>query len=65
MPTRMMVTLTDDEADALLRMADAELRDPREQLRLLLRQEARRRGLLAVEEQDGMSDEKRGLRDED
>ncbi len=49
MGTRLMVTLMQDEAAALARLAYAELRDPREQLRLLLRQELIRRGLLASE----------------
>ncbi len=60
MTTRLMVTLTDGESDALTRMADEELRDPREQMRYLLRGEACRRGLLGSdqrmeeeEEQDG------------
>ena len=49
MSTRLMVSLTSSEANALARIADVELRDPREQLRLLLRQELQRRGLLACD----------------
>jgi len=44
--TKLMVTLENTEAEALAQLAYAELRDPREQLRLILRQELARRGLL-------------------
>ena len=47
--TRLMVTLERDEAAALDQMADSELRDPRDQLRMLLREAARTRGLLPSE----------------
>ncbi len=49
---RLMVTLTGEEPSALTRMAADDCRDPREQLRYLLREEARRRGLLAEGQQE-------------
>jgi hypothetical protein len=52
MTTRMMVTLTNDEARALARMSYSDLRDPREQLRHLLREEARKRDLLPEQKND-------------
>ncbi len=48
MTTRLTVTLSDDEADALVRISTAELRDPRDQLRLILRAELVQRGLLIL-----------------
>ncbi len=58
--TRMTIILKADEREALLAMAERDLRYPREQLRYLLREEACRRGLLSneqpakhEEEQDG------------
>ncbi len=51
MTARLMITLTSNECDALMSMADTDLRDPREQLRYLLREEAGRRGLLPNEQQ--------------
>ncbi len=51
MAARLMITLTNNECDALMSMADTDLRDPREQLRYLLREEAGRRGLLLSEHQ--------------
>ncbi len=50
MYTRLMVTLTGDETNALMHIAEEELRDPREQLRLFLRQEMERRGFLKSEQ---------------
>jgi len=44
---RLVVTLDHAEGDALARMAHNDLRDPREQLRWLLREELARRGLLS------------------
>lgn len=49
MATRLMVTMSHEEAEALALLARAELRDPREQLLFLLRQELRRRNLLPEE----------------
>jgi hypothetical protein len=46
MATRLMITLNNDEAVALGQMADQDLREPREHLRFLLQEEARKRGLL-------------------
>ena len=43
---RFQVALSMAEAEALGRWATSELRDPRDQIRLLLRDELRRRGLL-------------------
>ena len=46
MAYRLMVTLEEDEAEALARLAFAEMRDPREQIRYWVRQELIRRGVL-------------------
>jgi hypothetical protein len=46
MLTRLVVFVTDDELCALQAMSEADIRRIREQLRFLLREEARRRGLL-------------------
>ncbi|MGQ9683841.1 MAG: hypothetical protein ACUVX9_14995 [Anaerolineae bacterium] len=46
---RLMVTLTVSEAAALARLAEKELRDPREQIRALVRRELLRHGLLEPE----------------
>ncbi len=43
---RITVPLTTDERGALVKIAESECRDPREQLRYLLREEAQRRGLI-------------------
>lgn len=43
---RLQVALEPSEADALARWAASELRDPRDQIRVVLRQELERRGLL-------------------
>ena len=44
--TRVSVPLDPSELSALVRMAEADCRHPREQLRFLLRQAAQARGLL-------------------
>lgn len=44
---RLQVALSMAEADALGRWAISELRDPRDQIRLLVQRELRRRGLLS------------------
>lgn len=44
--TRLMITLSSDEISALTRTCEAELREPREQARFLLREALIRRGLL-------------------
>jgi hypothetical protein len=49
MSTRFLVSLNDDEAEALARLAYAEVRDPRDQLRHILRAELKRRNLLPEE----------------
>ena len=46
--TRFQVTLDGAEADALAQLAASELRDPRDQLRVILRQELTRLGLLPL-----------------
>ena len=43
---RLQVLLDPTEADLLARLAASELRDPRDQIRLVIRQELQRRGLL-------------------
>ncbi len=44
---RIVVQLTTEERGALLQIAELECRDPREQMRFLLRKEAQHRGLIA------------------
>ena len=43
---RIMISLERDEADALLRLAQSEMRDPREQVRFIVRYVLIQRGLL-------------------
>ena len=43
---RITVPVTTAEREALVKIAEAECRDPREQLRFFLREEAQRRGLI-------------------
>lgn len=43
--TKLGITLTPEEQQALVTMATADLRYPHEQLRWLLKQEAERRGI--------------------
>ncbi len=57
---RVNVVLDQSEATALVRMADADCRHPREQMRYLLRQEACRRGLLSKQEEVKSEEEQDG-----
>lgn len=41
---KLTITFSDEEREALDRLAQLDLRQPKEQLRLLVRQEAKRRG---------------------
>ncbi len=43
---RLQVLLDTSEANLLAQLAASELRDPRDQIRLIVRQELKRRGLL-------------------
>ena len=45
---RLTISLTPEEREALERMVEADFRPPKEQIRWLVREEARRRGLLPV-----------------
>jgi hypothetical protein len=47
--TRISVPLDKSEFAALLDMATSDCRHPREQMRYILREEAKRRGLLPIE----------------
>jgi hypothetical protein len=47
---RLQIVLDPAEADALAAWAESELRDPRDQIRLVVRRELERRGLLHVTE---------------
>lgn len=47
---RLNVYLTTLESEALFKMSATEMRLPRDQVRLILRQEMERRGLLVAEE---------------
>ena len=47
---RLQIVLDPAEAEALAMWAESELRDPRDQIRLVLRRELERRGLLKVSE---------------
>lgn len=49
--TRIMVTLRQDEREALRVLAERERRDPRDQAALLIRGELERRGLLLPDRQ--------------
>jgi hypothetical protein len=49
MIVRLQVILEPEEADALLKLASAELREPREQMRLIIRRELVRKRLLQPE----------------
>ena len=46
---RITITFTRSERSALMKLAEQELRDPRDQARLILREELERRGLLKQE----------------
>lgn len=48
---RISVPLTTDERGALIKIAELECRDPREQLRYMLRTEGQRRGLIPADEE--------------
>jgi hypothetical protein len=47
---RLQIVLDPAEAEALAMWAESELRDPRDQIRLVVRRELERRGLLHVTE---------------
>jgi hypothetical protein len=63
MATRLIITLNNDEAVALGQMADQDLRGPREHLRYLLQEEARKRGFLPAHQQTKTS--RKELRQQD
>lgn len=46
------VALESMELQALIDMAEVDCRHPREQMRFILREEARRRGLLSIESEE-------------
>ncbi len=54
---RINVPLARSEVVALVRMAESECRQPREQMRYLLREDACRRGLLSKEYQEQHKEE--------
>lgn len=51
MPQRLIITFSDDEQQALERLAQEQLRPMRDQLRLLVREEAKRRGFWPPKQQ--------------
>jgi len=51
MSVRLQINLNKTEADALAHLAASELRDPRDQIRLIVRQELQRRGFFPPAEQ--------------
>jgi hypothetical protein len=53
MTIRLMINLNSDEAEALARLAASELRDPRDQIRFVVRCELERQGLLHSEDTGG------------
>ena len=53
---RFQIVLDPAEADSLARWAASELRDPRDQLRMILRSELERRGLLPPTERHNQLD---------
>lgn len=46
---KLQVTLDEAEADALAKLAYSELRDPRDQIRLIVRRELEKLGLLSID----------------
>lgn len=60
---RWQVILSVDEANAILKLAGAELRDPRGQIRLMVRQELERLKLLPRESADAASGGEHGQAD--
>lgn len=54
---KLQVVLDPVEADALAQWAASELRDPRDQIRMVLRQELKRRGLWPVQDGDRVNAE--------
>ena len=47
---RVQVVLDEDEAKALVKLAEIKIRDPRDQIRVLVRGELERQGLLSARE---------------
>ncbi len=45
---RLTITFTQEEREALARLAQADVRPPKEQLRFLIRSEAEKRGLWPI-----------------
>jgi hypothetical protein len=45
---RVQIVLDEDEAKALVKLAEIKIRDPRDQIRVLVRSELERQGLLRV-----------------
>ena len=53
---RVVIPLSEEERDALVELARAQVRDPRDQVRVMVRQELRKLGLLhASEEQSTLT----------
>jgi hypothetical protein len=54
--TRITLTLAPSEKSALIRLAERELRDPRAQAAIIIRQDLERRGLLPIGQNAGQNE---------
>ncbi|MBI5879949.1 MAG: hypothetical protein HZB53_20060 [Chloroflexi bacterium] len=62
--TRFLVTFSRAEAEALARVSYSEMRDPREQIRFVIRGDLMRRGLLPAEATTPGTQAAEGVRDD-
>jgi hypothetical protein len=60
---RLQVLLDTTEANLLAQLAASELRDPRDQIRLIIRQELKRRGLLPASDTADAGRQAEGMED--
>jgi len=61
METRIMISLTSKERFALSSLAKRELRSPRDQLRVILRNELQKLGFLDMDEEDSRPGTHQGI----
>lgn len=62
--TRITITLDEKEKSALHALSKSELREPRQQAALIIRQELERRGLLGVQVSHTLSKSAAGIKQE-
>ena len=55
--SKMMISLESDEREALIKMSEKELRNPKMQIRLILRTEFERQGLLPMSNNNSTREE--------